>query len=564
MIETNDKEPYLVTSHMHILPCQLGYDIGVNSGVGIHLVDGSLQMTDLQVEAFMGCFSWASMVGALSASSVSDRVGRRGTFVVASVSFIIGILWTVCSTSLPSLLIGRAVMGLGVGSGLAIDPLYISEVSPPEFRGQLVTWSETATNAGILLGFLFGFATRHMDDDVAWRLMLSLGMILPAVVIVLVATVMPESPRWLIRAGRSQEAEAVLTKCYAPGSDVPAVVAAIQKECDDEDAAGSTGPGRSWQALLCDSPAYVKRMLIVGVGVAASQQTTGVEAVQYYILFILASSGIQGRDAQFGYLLLIGFIKVIVIVAAGHLFDNPRVGRRALLIGSNVGLFFSLLLLGGNFIAIDEANTSLPNGLLLNATDSGNSQDGPTAGGGSGVLAVFALLVYVTAFSLGMGPGAWLIPSEVFSLEVRARAMSLATFSNRSLAAVAGATFLSLRSALSNAGVCFLFAVLTLVNTAFMYYCVPETRGTSLESMRRYFETSRFPWEHGASPKSKWKGVPDQVQNFDENIQRIGVDTHNPVFAAAELEMQPAEARRTVTTTANGGNQEHSRLSPEA
>ena len=120
------------------------------------------------------------------------------------------------------------------------------------------------------------------------------------------------------------------------------------------------------------------------------------------------------------------------------------------------------MLLGGNFIAIDEANTSLPNGLLLNATDSGNSQDGPTAGGGSGVLAVFALLVYVTAFSLGMGPGAWLIPSEVFSLEVRARAMSLATFSNRSLAAVAGATFLSLRSALSNAGVCFLFAVLTL------------------------------------------------------------------------------------------------------
>ena len=93
----------------------------------------------------MGAFSWASVVGALSASGVSDLVGRKGTFALAAVSFIAGILWTVSSASFGALLGGRAVMGLGVGFGLAIDPLYIAEVSPPAFRGQLVTWSETAT-----------------------------------------------------------------------------------------------------------------------------------------------------------------------------------------------------------------------------------------------------------------------------------------------------------------------------------------------------------------------------------------------------------------------------------
>jgi len=156
-------------------------------------------------------------------------VGRRGTFALASVSFIAGIAWTVGSHSFASLCGGRAVMGLGVGFGLAIDPLYIAEVSPPLFRGQLVTWSETATNVGILLGFFSGFATRNMNDDVAWRLMLSLGIVLPVVLLALVALVMPESPRWLVKVGRVAEAEAVLVKCYPPGEDIARVVRGLHQ-----------------------------------------------------------------------------------------------------------------------------------------------------------------------------------------------------------------------------------------------------------------------------------------------------------------------------------------------
>ena len=114
---------------------------------------------------------------------------------------------------------------------------------------------------------------------------------------------------------------------------------------------------------------------------------------------------------------------------AGKLFDNPRVGRRPLLVASNVGIAFSLLLLGANFLAREAAKVKVKGGY----GESGGGADGDDSEATqvSVGLAVTALVLFVSFFSLGMGPGAWLVPSEVFSLDVRAKAMSLATFANR-------------------------------------------------------------------------------------------------------------------------------------
>jgi MFS family permease len=176
--------------------CNLGYDIGVNSGVGPHLQakGEGMNLSNLQLELFFGIFGLAAMLGAAVAYTASDGLGRRKAFACTSATFIIGVLWTAAATSYASLMCGRFVTGLGVGLGLAIDPVYIAEVSPPKHRGRLVTWSETATNVGILLGFVSGFVFRNAGEA-GWRSMLALGAIIPSVLLVLVYTFMPVRAR---------------------------------------------------------------------------------------------------------------------------------------------------------------------------------------------------------------------------------------------------------------------------------------------------------------------------------------------------------------------------------
>lgn len=189
--------------------CNLGFDIGVSSDVG-HEVRDVLNLSDLQTEVFMGSINVFAVGGALIASCLSDRIGRRRAFAVAALVFELGVGLMAFASGYPSLMLGRAIVGLGVGFGLAVDPVYIAEISPPEERGRLVTWSEVATNVGILIGFMTGFMFGGLEREIAWRFMLGMGGVLPIVMLLLVWLVMPESPRWLVQKGRLEEARQVL------------------------------------------------------------------------------------------------------------------------------------------------------------------------------------------------------------------------------------------------------------------------------------------------------------------------------------------------------------------
>lgn len=125
--------------------CNLGYDIGVNTGAGM-LVQESLGLTDLQLEVFMGSLNLFAMVGALCSSWFSDRLGRRWAFRIAALGFIFGTVVQSGAGGFSGLMIGRTFVGLGVGFGLAVDPVYIGEISQAAHRGQLVTWSEIAVS----------------------------------------------------------------------------------------------------------------------------------------------------------------------------------------------------------------------------------------------------------------------------------------------------------------------------------------------------------------------------------------------------------------------------------
>jgi len=292
-----------------------------------------------------------------------------------------------------------------------------------------------------------------VDDDLAWRLMFALGAILPCFVIYFSTFVMPESPRWLVSKNREDEARDVLKLLYPDGYDVGVIVheikEGIEKEAIAEHAVG-------WDVILFPSPAF-KRMLLVGVGTAIAQQAVGIDAIQYFLVYILDESGIKSRTAQTWILIVLGLIKLAAIVLAGHLFD--RKGRRPLFFVSLLGMSVSLLLVSFAFIG--------------NANSEG--------------FAVFGLALYLAFFSIGMGPGAWLIPSEVFSTMIRAKAMSVATFMNRVTATIMSSTFLSVANAMSWAGFFIMMSVVCLLILGWMFVYLPETKGRPLEDMSQFF-----------------------------------------------------------------------------
>jgi MFS family permease len=196
--------------------CNLGYDIGVNTNAGPK-IQIYFDLTDVQLELLLGSINFWSMFGALMAHHVTDKYGRRKTFLTAAIGFLVGIFIMAAAQSYRVLMFGRLFIGLGVGVGLAIDPLYIAEVSPAHARGKLVSWSEVAVNVGIVFGFSTGLLLHTLEDGLQWRIMLSCGAIMPTLMIYLVLYVMPESPRWLVAQHQEVAARVVLEQIYPPG-----------------------------------------------------------------------------------------------------------------------------------------------------------------------------------------------------------------------------------------------------------------------------------------------------------------------------------------------------------
>jgi sugar porter (SP) family MFS transporter len=338
---------------------------------------------------------------------------------------------------------------------LQIDPLYIAEVSPAAHRGELVTWSEAAINVGIVLGFLSGIIFYGLNDNLEWRLMFAMGCILPICMIILSRTVMAESPRWLVSKGLDEEAKEVLKKIYPEGFDVNPVAQdikeALERERIAENAVG-------WNMILFPTPA-IKRMLIVGIGTAVAQQAVGIDAIQYYLIDVLNESGIQAPKAQLGILMLLGVLKLLFVIIGSKLLD--RRGRRSLLFVSLLGMVGANILTSISFFGKNKGNNS--------------------------TFAIVGLALYLSFFSLGMGPGAWLIPSEIFATSIRAKAMSMATFFNRITATLMSSTFLSTANVMGWGGFFIMLAAISLVVFIFIYFLLPETKGRSLEDMSVYF-----------------------------------------------------------------------------
>lgn len=370
---------------------------------------------------------------------------------------MIGCLVSTAATNYTILMLGRMAVGVGVGLGLALDPMYIAEVTPPDHRGALVTWSELALNGGIVGGFaMSGMVELVSSKDLQWRLLLSIGLIGPCLLLAMIVYgLLPESPRWLVAQEREGEAHRVLQRLFPDNCNIEQLLGELGEALAQEAEANEQSVG--WNRLLCHAPPSLQRMLLVGVGLTVAQQLVGIDAIQNYLLDLMEESGIdEAKESRV--LVLMGVIKLSFIFVGGKLFDIK--GRRFLLLSSLAGMMLALLLISAAFLAKVRIST----GLIL-----------------------FGIALYLAFFSIGMGPGAWLIASEVFPSSVRAKAMSVATVSNRLTATIMSSTFLSVAGSIGWGEFFLMLATICGTILVLVYRYLPETKGRSLEEMSALF-----------------------------------------------------------------------------
>lgn len=436
----------------------VGYDLGINTGLAVSFqrTEGDvLFMTTVQLQIYMAAISFTSIFGALFMKLVSERYGRRGVFLASQIVLFTGLAINIITNEFSVMLIGRFICGLGIGLAFSIDSVYISEIAPKRYRGQLVSWAETGINIGIVLGFVVSYAFQSVDGNAQWKAMIGLGLIMPCILFVLVLTVLPESPRWLLMKGRPDDAVLVLDKCSHPFEDGAVLAERLQQEIDEEISASADV---TWQSLWT-VPVNRKKMK-AGLGVACAGSLTGIDGVQYYMLSIFAGAGMPQQE-QFQALLFVGMFKLLVVSVGGYAFD--KVGRKPALISSLSGIAVSLFVMG----ATHHNRIDAPPHTAV-------------------VLAFVAVLLYMGFFSLGMGPGAWLLPSELYSNDIRSHAISVTVFCNRLIATIIALTFLSLEDFMGF-GVYLFFGFINIISTLYIFSQVPETSGISLEKIHELF-----------------------------------------------------------------------------
>lgn len=418
-----------------------GFDTGIISGALLFIRD-ELGLSPFLQSAVVSAILVGAIVGAGTAGYLADRFGRRWMTMVAAGIFIVGALGSAFAPSVWLLIASRVVLGLAVGSSTIFVPLYIAEIAPANVRGALTAMFQLAITLGIVVAYLVNFALAGAE---AWRWMLGLGAV-PAVILLIGMLPLPDTPRWLSERGREDEARAVLRRSRNTEEEVERELREMEEAKSQEEA--------GWGEL---KRAWVRPMLIVGIGLAMGQQLVGINTIIYYAPTIMEATGL-GASVSILATLGVGIVNVLFTIVALVLVD--RVGRKPLLLFGLVGLAVALLILGLGY--------ALP--------------------GLSGVVAyvTFAgLVLYIASFAASFGVVLWVVLPEIFPLRIRGSAMGLCTICHWSANLLVSLTFLPLIASIGEAATFWGYCAISVGAFFFVYFLMPETKGRTLEEIER-------------------------------------------------------------------------------
>ncbi|CAG0892822.1 unnamed protein product [Cyprideis torosa] len=420
-------------------------------------IQKSMIVTENEISWISSLINVGAALGGPSGALSMDWIGRRGSIIVWALPATIAWMFLAYATDVWYLYVGRCLLGFCAGATCVFVPAIIGESSRPEIRGTLGACFQLAVTIGVLFSYTFGMV-------LSWKSLANLCQTLPVMTAILMFF-MPESPVYLIESGNEGAAQQALQWLRGPHYNVIPELASLRRTVatvadpfQHADARDPQSPRTSW----LPSRAMVLPLL-VSLGLMLNQQFCGINAVLFYTEDIFQSAGSTVKPALAT--VIVGITMVAATLVGTLLMDLA--GRRILLMLSNG--FMAVALAGmGIFFYLKSTAPDL--------TDESFKW-----------LPIASLCLFISAFSIGVGPIPWLITGEIFPPHTKKVATSIATAVNWSMSFVVTKMFLGLVDAMGSEGVFGLFAGLSVLGFVFTYFFVPETKGKSLEEIEEYF-----------------------------------------------------------------------------
>jgi len=413
-----------------------GFDTVVISGA-----DQSLQKLWNSSDLFHGTVViamalWGTVIGAIFGGIPNDLLGRKKTLLWIGIFYSVSAIGSAFANDPYTFAFFRFLGGLGVGASTIAAPAYISEIAPAQDRGRYVGLYQFNIVFGILIAFFSNYALSDVGEN-AWRWMVGIEA-LPALLYTLLVFKIPSSPRWLYLRGEHQEAERIILEVYSK-DEMQAMVHAIEAE---QNAAPRT------ESVFDRKYRWVMALAFF---IAFFNQFSGINAFLYYAPRIFEAGGLGASTALLSSV-GIGLINLIFTLLGINLID--RLGRKVLMYIGSVGYIISLSLIAISFI-LQWGGMALP---------------------------IF-LFLFIASHAIGQGAVIWVFISEIFPNHLRSAGQAFGTSTHWVLAAIIPSMVPVLFATIGAGAVFGIFAFMMVLQLAFVYFYMPETKGVALEQL---------------------------------------------------------------------------------
>ncbi|CAN6459770.1 unnamed protein product [Victoria cruziana] len=444
-----------------------GYDIGISGGVtsmdpflekffpvvyrkkNYRSKNGNYCKYNNQgLSAFTSSLYLAGLIASLAASPVTRKYGRRASIVCGGISFLCGATLNASAVNLGMLLLGRILLGVGIGFGNQAVPLYLSEMAPAHLRGGLNMMFQLATTLGIFTANMVNYGTEKLRPW-GWRLSLGLAAV-PALFMTVGGLLLPETPNSLIERGHEEEGRRVLERIRGTRN----VGAEFQDMVDASELANAIE--HPFRNIL---EKRNRPQLVMAIFMPMFQILTGINSILFYAPVLFQSMGFGGNASLYSSVMTGAVLASSTLVSIATV---DIVGRRALLIG------------GGIQMIVCQIVVAVILGLKF-----GNDRE---LSKGFSILVVVVICLFVAAFGWSWGPLGWTVPSEIFPLETRSAGQSITVAVNLFFTFAIAQSFLSLLCSFRY-GIFLFFAGWITIMTLFVFVFLPETKGIPIEEM---------------------------------------------------------------------------------